>query len=730
MKFKFLLILSALMLLSMLLPQDGFSQQKKYYILFDNMEDQKQIMLGDTIKTDLFDECYWNDITNNALFGQYADRKPFSPSTFSEREITQYDVAIFVLGTKHHLGSVVNGIKILDKVKEMLAANKSVAIIGWQVIPEAFENGDADAKKFLQDWLGISNVKYIPHLINNIIYGFRVVGVDGDPISKGYPKECNREYSEGAGLAPPYRYYPYSPVFEVNGGKNAVGFDYVKEIAGNDITDVLITGVRAEHGKARIAFWSTNFDIANQHHTFRFSHPLGWAITWFTQDYPHPSGFLAVEDNTANFGIIEKNRTQDMSVVFMNSGREKFNLKGFEISGEEPAGSFEIIDGDVQKVMNPGDVHIVTVRFAPKEIRFYEDYLIAKSDAYNKEIEVKLMGQCGDQAFTGPRLSLSDIPIDFGSLPYGHVSDKNIGISNTGDRPMDVQDIKMTNSGGGRFSFTQTVSVPFKIEAGETYDLKVRYTSSDTEVGDYVGRIDVKTNALNSEGTGWVDLKARSMGNEIVSGVTLSATSIDFGNVNLEENKDFTLKISNSGGGTLRIIDIRFDNKSGGENLAQFSFLDGTNVTKPAIALAAGESHDLKIKFAPQSEKNYAVRIQITTNDPVNGGLVEIPVAGRGKDPNVSVKDAIATVTGFSIKVNPTPVNDNGIVEFTLDMPGNVEINVVDQAGRKVAGLYKAYTNQGTYTKELDAAKLSSGMYFLNVNFNGQKLNLPFVISK
>ncbi|MDX9789564.1 MAG: choice-of-anchor D domain-containing protein [Candidatus Kapabacteria bacterium] len=726
MKSKFLPILAALLLSALLmLPQNAFAQ-KKYYVIFDNFEDQ---IGNDGVEiTNLFDLCYWDHLREHMTLGRYAEKKPFSVASLAQRDVTEYDVAIFVLGTQHHLGSMMDGIKVLDKVKQMLAANKGVIIIGSNVIPAAFA-GDNEAKAWLEEWLGVTEPSVLSLVHGGTRYGFRADGVEGDPISRGYKKQCNREYSENIPvLRGPVRYYNSISFFKVDGGKNAVAFDYIKEALDQDVNEGWVTGVRAEYGRARVALWTTNFDIASTYHTHHFYNSMTWAINWMTRDVPHPEGFLAAEDETIDFGIIDPNQHGYMTAVLQNNGREKFDISSFNIAGDEPEGSFRIMEGGEPITMMPGDIHILNLRFSPTEQREYADYLTIESNAYNGTIELQLLGQGGDQVFNGPRLELSELPIDFGTVPYGLYVDKNIPISNIGNIAMVVGTITLEDDADGRFTFPETVKVPITVPAGEKQYIRVRFTSFDEEAGSFTGKLKVTSNALNNGGEGEVDFKAKTTGVTADKKVSLSEVSLDFGEIDINTSSEKTLTITNIGSTNLTIFSVTFDKASGGENIAQFKFLDGTEKNIPQIE--PGESHDIKIQFAPENPKDYAVLIKMLTNDnAVNGGVVEVPLSGKGHDP-ASVKEPFAEIKDLSVRISPNPLFENGTIELNVQKAGNIEMYVVDYNGKRILDVYNAYTSEGLLMKELNSANISSGMYFLNVNYNGQILNVPFVVSR
>lgn len=732
MKFKFLLVMLSFAALSLIMPQDAFSA-KKYYILFDNFEDQKKIKFDqsepDTIYPELFDTCYWKPLRNDISLGEYAERKPFNALTLSQHDITEYDVAIFVMGTTNTLSSTVDGIKVFDQIQKMLAANKSVLIIGSNVLAGAFgQGGDTEVKSWMESFLGITEPKFFSHVIGNKIYGFRVNGVEVDPISKGFKKECNRFWGEGIdNLLEPRRFYPTTSFFTVSGGKNAVGFDFIKEIAGIEITETRVTGVRAEDNKARVAFWTTNFDIATKWHTHLFSKAMTDAIKWAVKDVPHPIGFLEVANSTINFDKIELKYSGFQTVEIRNFGREPFQISKFEIAGDAEKGIFEIIAGDDPMTLNPGQLHQVELKFTPTEGVNYEDFLIIHSNAVNGTIEVQLIGVGGELVFNGPKLTLNAYPIDFGTVPFGLYSENNIKITNSGNISMVVESVKITNDANKRFTFGEIVKVPITIPPGITHNIKVRFTSSDEVTGDYTGRIDIISNALNNEGNGFVDLKARSAGQSTNSGITLSSTNIDFGEIDILKPEIKILKISNTGSNKLRIFAAGFDAKSGGENNAQFTFFEDSNKNIPE--LNPGESHDLKIQFHPEKVKEYATRIQLITNDPINEGIVEVPLIGKGIDPS-TVNEGIVSVTGLKVSVNPSPVTESSKVEFTVDVPGNIVMDIVDQTGRKLDNLFNGFANQGIHTQDINARNYVSGIYFISIHYNGQNLQLPFLVTK
>ncbi len=84
--------------------------------------------------------------------------------------------------------------------------------------------------------------------------------------------------------------------------------------------------------------------------------------------------------------------------------------------------------------------------------------------------------------------------------------------------------------------------------------------------------------------------------------------------------------------------------------------------------------------------------------------------------PIVSVEDEVTAPSGFSLYQNyPNPFNPETVISFTVGTPGNVKLNLYSSSGELVKVITDGYHNAGKYKVNLNAAGLTSGVYFYSL---------------
>lgn len=78
--------------------------------------------------------------------------------------------------------------------------------------------------------------------------------------------------------------------------------------------------------------------------------------------------------------------------------------------------------------------------------------------------------------------------------------------------------------------------------------------------------------------------------------------------------------------------------------------------------------------------------------------------------------------------ITPNPVNDEAYINYQLDYPGDVSIDIYNALGQKVLNVRNAYTQEGLWQANFSAAKLPIGTYYCNLNFNGRSVTKPIYV--
>lgn len=189
-------------------------------------------------------------------------------------------------------------------------------------------------------------------------------------------------------------------------------------------------------------------------------------------------------------------------------------------------------------------------------------------------------------------------------------------------------------------------------------------------------------------------------------GLTLSTSTMNFGEIKAESKKDLTLKVTNPGSATLEISSVAvagidpdaFEIKSGGPSM-------GTINVEPKA------EHSIVITFKPNFEGEFKARLEIESNI---GSTTSVELLGKASA-LTSVETEATTASGaLSVRlVGSNPVTSSSAVEVTVNGAGteDVTLTVVDVAGRTVGTIFSGSMVAGTQRFDLNAAELGSGMY-------------------
>ncbi len=204
--------------------------------------------------------------------------------------------------------------------------------------------------------------------------------------------------------------------------------------------------------------------------------------------------------------------------------------------------------------------------------------------------------------------------------------------------------------------------------------------------------------------------------------IAVSQSTLNFGTININSNKDMTVVVSNTGNAELSITGANLT----GVDSPSFAVVGGAPSTSSPIRIAAGQTHTMTVRFAPSAVKNnYAAVLGFASNSTESA---TVQLRGAAIDPTSVETDVVSETGAIRLTLNgANPVTSASSVKVVAN--GTVEVSVVDANGRTVATLLNGAVN-GAQTVALNADNFASGMYTLVATNGADRAVLTVVVAR
>lgn len=201
--------------------------------------------------------------------------------------------------------------------------------------------------------------------------------------------------------------------------------------------------------------------------------------------------------------------------------------------------------------------------------------------------------------------------------------------------------------------------------------------------------------------------------------ISLSQSTLNFGNVTVGETKKMTFTITNSGDADLVLNSLELS----GVDAVDFDITEGY-ISSGTVTVKPAGTYAVEVSFTPSTVKStYNSSIVISANAASN------PVALRGAGTVSSVETDVVSETGaISMRlVGQNPVSDRSSI--VLNASEKVTVSMVDAMGRTVATLFDGIAT-GAESLEINAAALVSGVYTVVATNGSERATMSVVITK
>ncbi len=224
-----------------------------------------------------------------------------------------------------------------------------------------------------------------------------------------------------------------------------------------------------------------------------------------------------------------------------------------------------------------------------------------------------------------PDISTDPNPVLLGSTALGSGTSMEVNIINEGDAELQVQSLQFATGSSSAFSVSGAVP-PFTIDPDPLESQAITISFNPATAGVHSGKLEILSNDPD-ESTYEVPV----MGNCTLIQISVDPASVNFGSVDLGENKGAIVTVKNTGTEPLSVLDIQL---SGGDFVVSaLPFFPKTIPQTQSFAFMAG--------FTPSVLGAASATIQISSNDPATP-VVEVPLNGAGTTGNQKPTAVIA----------------------------------------------------------------------------------------
>ena len=313
------------------------------------------------------------------------------------------------------------------------------------------------------------------------------------------------------------------------------------------------------------------------------------------------AGVLAASSTTLAFGSVAmgSNATQSLSIT--NTGTGAVNITQATISGS----GFTIESGSGAATLAAGQSATMEVQFTPPATGAATGSISVTSNASNPTLTIALSGSGAQGA-----VSVTPSSVAFGSVADGTTATQGITLKNTGTASVTVSSATATGTGFGVTGFAAQ-----SVAAGATMTFNATFTPASATAAS--GSISVVTDAPGSP----ITIALTGTGTQ--PGMSITPSSVSFGNVADGSNATQAITLKNTGTGSLVV-------SSATATGTGFSVTGFT-----AKTLAANATMSFNAVFAPTSAGGVSGSISVSTN--LAGSPTAIPLTGTGTQPGISV---------------------------------------------------------------------------------------------
>jgi plastocyanin len=436
---------------------------------------------------------------------------------------------------------------------------------------------------------------------------------------------------------------------------------------------------------------------------------------------------ISVTPPSVNFSNVALGQLSDVTVTITNLTGSTGTLTG---NVGIPSAPFSIVSGGGTFSLAPGNSKSVVVRFSPTAAGPFSGTLSITHNAGNQSspINVPLSG-------TGiigvVNLLITPASVDFGNVSVGTTSDQTITITNQ---------ISSTGTLTGNVAFVSAPFLlvggwgPFSLVPGQSMSVTVRFFP--LAAGPATGNLSITHNAINLSSPLIVPLSGNGVTPPVVIDISVSPSSVNFGDVAVGQTVDQTITITNPSDSTGTLTG------SVGMPSAPFSVVSGGG----AFSLSPDQTKTVTVRFSATAEEAASGTLSITHNATDQNNPINVSLEGEGVLPSgvaISFVSGPSTAKpGDRVSIQNTLTNygtppaNNVTVNFYLSADTKIDAADTFLGKRSIRTLAPGASSGPVSTRVTIPRTVAPGSYFIgaivraNSNFDPKGITICLPLSK
>ena len=344
-----------------------------------------------------------------------------------------------------------------------------------------------------------------------------------------------------------------------------------------------------------------------------------------------PKGTLVISPSMARFGSLSVGNKSAISLIIANTGAGNVTISKESVSGS----AFTATPLVLPYILAPGKRFAVTITFAPKSPGQFTGSIEFISDATNATVFYQMMGT-GVQP-TGGLLAATPTSASFGSVPVGTSNSQAFHLKNSST----TMNITISALAVSSPKFTlHGLTLPRVLAPGETVACTLVFTPTTT--GYVAGSASITSTASN----GTLTLTMSGSGVAATPALTVTPTSLVFGNEPVGNTQTQVVTLKNSGNSSVKVSSI-------GVSAADIQTGGGVN----GATIAPGQTATLSVSFSPKKAETVSGSVIIASN--ARSSPTTIRVSGTGVSGNQGSSSGHSVALSWQASTSPNVTGYN-----------------------------------------------------------------------